>query len=705
MTHWFVLSMTLLAADLARPVDFDSEIIPILTKAGCNAGACHGAAAGQAGFHLSLWGADPPSDYDAIVHAFEGRRINFARPELSLILSKPGGELDHGGGVVLPEGDLGAARVKSWILSRAPRGSSRQLTKLVVSPQRYTCDRVPDRVPLRVMARFDDGPEEDVTAWTVFASGDPAAVAIDDSSRFADVRRRGQHVVIARFLDQVVPIQFLVPLSDATVDLNAAPRANFIDEEILRTLGVLRLPVSPPADDAAWLRRVSLDLTGRLPEPAAVEAYVADQHADKRIRLVDALLSSDSFADYWTLRFARLLRVHSLPNEKEVAVVYAGWLRSELVAGTPLDETARQLLTATGDSHVVGPANFGRMVGDARAQAELVGQVFMGMRLACANCHSHPLDRWTQDDYHGLAAVFARLDRGRIVQLAPRGGVTNLRTGEPAIPRIPGTRFLNADGDHREELAQWLTSSGNLYFARATVNRLWRAMFGRGLVEPTDDLRETNPATHPELLQRLAQDFAHEGYSIRHTLRLIALSHTYGRSDVILAANAADDRFYSHAYRRPLLPEVLADAIADVTGVPGAYAGQPEGTRAVSLVDPLSPAPSLDILGRCVRTAECDENPAQGGGLPAQLHLLNGDLVNARLTDVSGRLQQSLAAGRTDAEILSDFHWRALCRGPTDEQLARWSASIDSEDLPKRAERLEDFVWSLLNSPQFSQNH
>lgn len=339
------------------------------------------------------------------------------------------------------------------------------------------------------------------------------------------------------------------------------------------------------------------------------------------------------------------------------------------------------------------------------AQAELVGQVFMGMRLGCANCHSHPLDRWTQDDYHGLAAVFARLERGRIVQLAARGGVTNLRTGEPAIPRIPGTRFLNADGDHRGELAHWLTSSGNLYLARATVNRLWRAMFGRGLVEPTDDLRETNPATHPELLERLAQDFANEGYSIRHTLRLIALSHTYGRSDVILAANAADDRFYSHAYWRPLLPEVLADAIADVTGVAGVYAGHPEGTRAVSLVDPLSPAPSLDILGRCLRTAECDENPAEGGGLPAQLHLLNGDLVNARLTDKSGRLRQSLAAGRTDADILSDFHRRALGRGPTDDQLLRWNAGFDSKDLAERTERLEDFVWSLLNSRQFSQNH
>lgn len=705
MTHWFAMAMALIAAEPARPVDFNSEIIPVLTKAGCNAGACHGAAAGQAGFHLSLLGADSDSDFDAIVHALEGRRVNLARPEASLILTKPGGDLEHGGGDVLPEESAGAARLKSWIRAGVPRGSQRKLTELIVSPKREICDTLPTRVPLRVTARFDDGPAEDVTEWTVFTSSDSAAVEVDASSSFADVRRRGQHVVIARFLDRVVPIQFTVPLSDVVVELSTEPRANFIDDEILGTLKTLRLPVSPPADDAAFLRRVTLDLAGRLSEPAELEAFLTDQRADKRTRLVDALLASDAFADYWTLRLGRLLRIHSLPNEKEGFRAYADWLRSELVAGTRFDEMGRQLLTATGDSHLVGPANFGRMVGDARAHAELVGQFFMGMRLGCANCHSHPLDKWTQDDYHGLAAVFARLERGRQVQLSARGAVTNLRTGEPAIPRIPGTRFLSPDGDHREEVAQWLTSTENLYFARATVNRLWRAMFGRGLVEPTDDLRDTNPATHPELLELLAKDFADQGYNLRHTLRLIALSHTYGRSDAILSANAADDRYYSHAYRRPLDPEVLADAIADVTGVPNDYAGHPKGTRAVTLVDPFIPAPSLDILGRCTRANDCEENAAEGGGLPAQLHLLNGELVNRKLIDKQGRLQQLIVAGKADAEILCDFHWRALGRKPTNEQVARWSAPLRDASPAERTERLEDFVWSLINSRQFSENH
>jgi hypothetical protein len=566
------------------------------------------------------------------------------------------------------------------------------------------CDSLPARVPLRVIANFDQGPDEDVTAWTTFTSGDPAAVEIS-ADAVAQIHRRGQHVVIARFLNRVVPIRQVVPLNEAEVDLSGEPRANVIDEEILKTLSMLRLPVSPPADDAAYLRRVSLDLTGRLPDVATVDSFLSDSSPDKRAQLVDALLASDAFTDVWTLRFARLLRLHSLPNEKEGVEAYAGWLRAQIAAGAPLDAMARELVTATGDAHVVGPANFGRMVNDARGHAELAGRFFLGVRLGCANCHNHPLDRWTQDDYHGLAAVFARLERGREVKLASRGAVTNLRTNEPAVPRIPGERDLVSDADHREEFAAWLTSPDNPQLARVTVNRLWRALFGRGLVDPTDDLRETNPATHPALLDTLARDFISHGYSIRHTLRQIALSRTYARSDAALPGNAADDRFYSHAYRRPLEPEVLADAIADVTGVPSQYAGHSPGTRAVTLVDPLSPAPSLDILGRCSRAGGCEDDGVQQGGLAAQLHLINGELINRQITDANGRLQQHIRNGKTDAEIVTEFYLRALCRRPTAEELSSWRERLKTDDSAERMKRLEDFAWSLLNSNLLKENH
>ena len=695
------LVLILLPSDPLPRVDFDTEIIPLITKAGCNTGACHGAAAGRGGFHLSLLGSDAAADYEAIVQSLEGRRINTAKPDQSLVFAKPTGQLDHGGDTVIDEDSPAANRLLNWVRSGAPRGAQRKLTSFDIQPRRVLCEQLPAKVPIKVTARFNEGLEEDVTAWTVLTPTDPAAVQIDEQCR-AQVTRRGQHIVIARFLDRVVPMQFNVPLGDATVDLSSQPRANFVDEHVLQLLTELRLPVSPPASDAAWLRRVSLDLAGRLPEPAAIESFLADASRDKRSRMIDALMDSEGFTDYWTLRYAKLLRLHSLPNEKQGLSVYTDWLRDEIARDAPLDEMARQLLTATGDSHMVGPANFVRMVGDARAQAELVGQVFLGMRLGCANCHNHPLDRWTQDDYHGLAAVFAKIDRSRHVAFTARGAVTNLRTNEPAVPRIPGARYLPAEGDHRQAVVEWMTAQDQNYLARAMVNRLWKAMFGRGLVEPADDLRDTNPATHPELLTELAKDFVLNGYRMRHTLKLIAMSHTYARCAEVVRGNELDDRFYAHAYRRTLEPEVLVDAIADVTGVAVQFEGQVE-PRAVRLIDPLAAAPTLDTLGRCNRAGGCEESSNGSAGLPAQLHLLNGDLINSRIASEQGRLRKLIDAGNSDEEIVVEFYLRGLSRLPTKDELKRWQVRVAEDDRAERIRKLEDFVWSMLNSRQFRE--
>jgi hypothetical protein len=701
LAGWVCLAM--LAGAIETPVDFDTEIIPILTKAGCNAGACHGAAAGRGGFRLSLLGADPTADFESIVHSFEGRRVNLVNPKSSLILLKPTGQLEHGGDVVLEDGNPETERLINWIRAGAPRGQRRQLTRFEVTPRRQLCETTPVHVALKARAQFDNGPWEDVTSTTAFTSSDPFAVQIEEDDQ-ALVTRHGQHTVIARFLNQVVPVQLNVPFSSHVVDLSAEPRASFIDDQILSVLSELRVPVSPAASDVVWLRRVSLDLSGRLPEPEQVDAFLADQRPERRTHWVDALLNSDAFADYWTLQFARLLRLHSLPNDQASLEAYSAWLRREIAGGTRLDELARQLLTTDGDSHMVGPANFGRMVGDARSHAELVGQVFLGVRLGCANCHNHPLDKWTQDDYHGLSAIFARLDRGRHVRFTTRGAVTNLRTNQPAIPRIPGVRDLPVDGDHRQVVLEWVTSVEQNYFARATVNRLWKAMFGRGLIEPVDDLRETNPATHPELLELLTQDFVDNGYSIRRTLKLIALSQTYARSGAIVPGNELDDRLYSRAFRRPLAPEVVVDAITDVTGVPNDFGGQ-VGRRAVAMIDPLSPAPELDILGRCNRAMGCEDGTSRVPGLTAQLHLLNGDLINRKLVHDDGRLHRLISQGQSDSQIVTEFYMRGLGRQPTEEELQGWIKRLQVEDSRERCQRLEDFVWGLLNSRDFLENH
>ncbi len=362
---------------------------------------------------------------------------------------------------------------------------------------------------------------------------------------------------------------------------------------------------------------------------------------------------------------------------------------------------ARELLVATGDTHEYGPANFHRGARNARAEAEFVSELFLGARLRCANCHNHPLDRWTQDDYHGLAAVFAKLERGRQVRVGRRGDVTHPRTGEPAAPRIPGVRFLDANADGRQELADWLTSETNPYFAKAFVNRLWKAMMGRGLIEPTDDLRETNPATHPRLLEELANDFAEHGYHLRHTLRLIAGSDAYARSAAPAPGNAADDRFYSHAAMRPLAPEVLADALAQVTGVAEKYGDLPLGTRAISLPHPGVKSEALDILGRCDRQDSCESTSGDAGGLPMRLHLLNGALINQKITADAGRLSQLIKEGRGNEPIVEEFYLRALGRRPRQTERAYWKQKLP-ETGAERRKALEDFLWSLLNCKEFA---
>lgn len=682
-------------------VDFDTQIVPVLTRSGCNVGSCHGAAAGRGGFHLSLLGGDAQADYAAIVEQYEGRRINLAVPEKSLLLNKPTMQLDHEGGEALAED--GAKLIREWLNSGARRITTRKLQSLDIQPARHLENSVGVKVPLKIIAHFDNGADEDVTRWTVFVSSDPSAISVDAETNVATIHRRGQHTIVARYLDRVVPMRFSVPLADTPIDHRSQPRGNFIDDHILQTLTELRLTVSPRASDATFLRRVYLDLTGRLPSREMIETFLAASSTDNRKELVDRLLGSEDFVNYWTYRFANLFRVLPQPNDHEGARAYHNWLRTQIKQHTPMNQMAKELLTAIGDTHQYGPANFARTSSDARAQAELVSQVFMGTRLQCANCHNHPLDRWTQDDYHGLAAVFARLDRGQVVKLASRGAVTNVRTGEPAVPRIPGLKYLPIEQDNRHEFADWMVSPENPYFAMSFVNRIWRGMFGRGLVEPADDMRDTNAATHPELLDELARDFIDHGFDLRHAIRRIAVSEVYGRSGATDATNRLDDRFYSHAYPRPLEPEVLADAIFDVTGVADKYGDEPDTTRAIELFNVLTPSETLDVLGRCSRTESC-EGVAVAGGLPTRLHLLNGNLVNRKVTAPQGRLHQWIAAHRSDQEILTEMYLRAFSRHPTATELEHWRGQISEAGKENRPRMLEDIFWGILNCSEFTSN-
>ncbi len=697
-------------------VDFENDLIPIFTKFGCNAGACHGAAAGRGEFNLSLFGGNPQADYKAIVRQLAGRRINLMRPEESLIILKPTAQTKHGGGQVLDENGEGARLLHNWIRQGATYETLRHLERVEISPQKHVISNLESPVQLHATAHFSDRTRENVTRWTVFTPEDTSAIEIDTVTAVAKVRRRGRHIILARYLTEVVPIEFITPLNEVPIQnayknnpTHTSPESvnTSIDDEILKLLSTLRLPVSPTVDDATFLRRVTLDLTGHLPTPEMVTAFLGDSKINKRETLVDTLLGSDEFNEYWTLQLAKLLRIGARERNTEGAFVYHQWLSQQVRDGVGYNQIARSVILATGDSHEVGPANFYRTVNGPREQAEFMSELFMGARLRCANCHNHPLDKWTQDDYHGLAAIFAKIESDQIVKVKPSGEVIHPATREKAVPRIPGDRFLSADvPDGRVELVDWLTGQDNPYFAKAIVNRLWKAMMGRGLVEPVDDFRSTNPATHPELLTELADDFVVHGYNLRWTLRRIALSESYARSADTLPQNATDDRFYSHALQKPLEPEVLADAISDVLGIPDTYGNEPIGTRAVSLFNPNTESEALDILGRCGRETSCESAAEVTDGLQRKLHLFNGDLLNARIGVPGSRLDKLMSEEKSPMEILDEFYLAALSRHLTETEQQFWEQHIDvNSSANSQRAILEDMVWSLLTCNEFVANH
>ncbi len=682
-------------------VDFDTEIVPILTRAGCNAGSCHGAAIGRGGFKLSLLGSDAAADHAAIVHQLQGRRVNLSDAEKSLLLKKPAEQLGHEGGLRLEQDSPHYSRILHWISQGGQRIQKRRLTELVVNPSDVVSKNTDESFNVHVTAMFDDGQSTDVTLTTVLTADDPDAVKIDADHGKLTVTRRGIHTVIARFLDRVVPIRITVPLNDDWQP-ETRPGENQIDVFINRQLDQLRLPSSPPAPASQLLRRITLDLVGRLPTLDEYRQFGRDASLQA---LVDRLLDSEAHARYWALKWANILAIDSKQLQPEGARVFHDWLAEQIQSDTPITVMAKTMLTSLGDGHEIGPVNFLRSGSSPGDLAEHASRVFMGARLRCANCHNHPLDRWTQDDYHGLAAIFAKVKRDRVVSFLKRGEVTHPVSGQAAIPRIPGDRDLAPDTDGRIEFANWLTGDDNPYLATVTVNRLWQQLMGRGLVEPADDLRATNPATNPDLLDWLARDFAEHGYRMKHTLRTICLSHAYRRSSQPVPGNEADTVFFSRYLTRPLEAEVIADAIADATGVLIRHGDQPT-IRAVALTDNRALSASLQVLGRCDRMTDCASGRMTGASLARTLHLINGPLINDRISHPDGRLAKALAAEPDNEKLMDRLYLITLGR-PADNRLY-WRKQLSAanlDDPQARAEFFQDLFWGLLTSESFITNH
>jgi hypothetical protein len=709
------------------PVSLRLEVEPVLTRAGCNAGACHGAQYGKGGFKLSLFGGDPDGDHIVLTRDALGRRVNTAEPAASLLLMKPSTDVSHEGGKRLPHGTRGYETLRHWIASACPSEDERKIPRVVgleVLPRERIFARRDSRQSLLVIATLSDGSKRDVTADTRFDSNTPGIASVD-ADGLATTLDRGEGVIMVRYLGHAAVARLLVVPDSPSFAWPNPPVYNFIDELVDAKLKKMRYVPSPLCSDEEFLRRACLDATGTLPRPEEVEAFLADSapSRQKRSKYVDDLLTRPEFATYWTLQWDDWLQNFGRYGTIKPMFVLRNWVQTSLRNNMPMDRFAAELITARGSAYRYGPANFYRLHKGPENLSEGVASIFLGIRLPCAKCHQHPFEKWTQDDYYGLAAYFARVGKkygneygpvrgiyGDDVEILvmPQGEVRQPRTGKIMLPTPLGAGQAADDpADRRKALAGWLTDPANPLLARNLVNRHWAHFLGRGLVEPVDDLRDTNPPTNPELLDALTKDLIANGYDLRHLLRTIMNSRTYQLSSRAAAGNATDTTYYSHYYARRLRAEPLLDAVCAVTGVPEKFTGMPKGTRAIALPSVMSSDVKsyfLDVFGRPQRTFDkCECERAAQPNLAQALHLMNGEWLHEKVSASQGRLPELLKAGKSNQEIIVAFYRAALSRQPTVTE--RDTAERLIMLAPTRKEGLEDLLWTLCNCKEFLFNH
>lgn len=664
------------------PPRFVTDVIPVLTRAGCNQGACHGANSGKGGFKLSLLGYDPDFDYESITRAGGARRVTPASPANSLLLRKPVLAVPHKGGKIFnPDSPLYRV-LRDWVARGmpAPEKTEPEVVRLEVTPATRTLP-IGETQRIRVRARLSDGSIRDVTAQTLFTASEESVATVSQSGE-AKVKGSGEGAVVIRYRSLVATARLISPFAPpkpfrVVKYAKGQPRESQIDRLVRRKISALGLDASPRCTDAEFLRRASLDVIGLLPTPDEVRAFLADKDPKKREKLIDNLLDRPEYVDFWTLKWGDIFRSsRSVLTDKGMTSLNL-WLRRSVAENKPWDKMAREILLAQGSPFEVGPANFYRSATNPETLAETTSQVFLGVRMQCAKCHNHPFERWTQNQYYEMAAFFARVrskegDRPgeRNIILASGGEVNNPRTKNAALPTPLDAKPVPADytGDRRLVLADWLTAKNNPFFAHVLVNRVWRHLMGRGLVEPVDDIRATNPPSNQELFDYLAKDFVNGGFDVKRLVRNIMLSETYQRSAIPTKGNALDTKYYSHYAFKRLGAEALFDAIATATGVPEKFNGYPLGTRAAQLPDTTVSSYFLDLFGRPARNLSCECERTDEPNLGQILHIMNSKGVNDRLASQEGRVAKLLAANLPDAKLVEELYLAAVSRFPTPEE-------------------------------------
>jgi hypothetical protein len=704
---------------------FRNHVIPVLTKMGCNQGACHGALAGKNGFKLTLRGYDPEVDYDTLTRQSAGRRVSLHEPSASLLLQKATFAMPHGGGLRFKPDSLEYRVIAEWIASGAPAPAQTdaEVASLEVHPRRVVL--APEATQkLVVRARYTDGRVEDVTRWVKFSSNNEGVALVDDDG-LVKMTGRGEAAITLWYSSRVLYARVTTPFDNA-VAANAYDGfrpANYIDELTLAKWRSLKLVPSPRASDAAFLRRAYLDAAGILPTVEEVEEFLADPSPDKRAKAVDRLLARDEFADYWAYKWSDLLLVSSRKLRTPVMWAFYNWIRDSVKENKPWDQFARDIFTGAGSTRRNGALNYFALHKDPIELSENVTQAFLGQRLTCARCHNHPLEKWTQKQYYQFTNLFARvgLKNGDtpgefIVYPKAAGDVNHPRLLRPLAPApLDGKPMaLDAPGDRREHLAEWLTSKDNVYFARNVVNRVWGNFFGRGLVDPVDDVRATNPPSNEELFDAVVNDFTANGFDIKRLIRTIMNSSTYQLSSEANATNQGDSMFYSRYIVKRLPGEVILDAMSQVTGVPTAFGGYPAGTRAMQLPDVRVTSQFLSVFGRPERiicdAAERSKDPS----IAQALHVINGDTLNRKLSANNGYISLFLKLGLPDVRIIEHLTLSAFGRYPGEEEKRAMAAALAevrkgaptreaAQDARRQA--LEDMAWAMLTSKEFLFNH
>ncbi len=707
------LSLSQQSADQPKRWSFPAHITPILTFGGCNQSACHGSPVGKNGFKLSLYGSEPDKDYEVLVTAFPGKRVDTKSPEQSLMLRKPTLQVAHGGGPRFRKDSQHYQTIKAWIGAGAPFGDkdAPSLERLEVAPGYRVLTAKGQTIPLRVTAVFSDNSREDVTALSIFSSNDDSVIKADAKGVVAAEGATGDAAIMVRYAGK-----FAAPVYGATVlpatKANQPPPAHPVDREVYAKLRQLNIVASPISTDEEFVRRAYLDLIGTLPSPGDVRSFISNTAADKRKHLVDALLERPEYADLQALHWADRLRSDSRFHRVGGVRSYYKWLREEFIANRPLDKIARSLLTATGPSFVNGQANFWGNYDKISTPIETAiqaGQVLMGVRIGCAQCHNHPFEKWSQNDFYSLAAVFSQVVEFHTknpqefdLRIDASKAVINPASKKAAEPRYLGAGLIEAapGEDRRVPFAKWLTAKENPFFARTMANILWHNLMGRGIVNPVDDFRETNPATHPALLDLLTRELAEHGFDQKHLIRFIMSSRAYQHSSAANETNRLDFKYYSRAYPRRLMAEVYMDAIAQVTAVPDTFKGWEEAKRALQLPDNRYASFFLDVFERSNRLVICDRE--ENVTVSQALHFVNGPEVQQKISNPDSRLHQWIASGMDDAKLLEELFLSTLARRPTPREKDRLLTRIASGP---RKEVLEDTLWAIMNSKEFVFNH